>query len=253
MPDPVTGVVAGSTIAGGAMSSRAARRAARAQQQSADQAAQLQREIFERQTELAEPFRQAGITSQNEMLRLLGLGGDASSAGYGSIGKPFTMTDMEMDPGYGFRLNEGLKALDRTAAARGGLMSGAALKAAGRYGQEMASGEYMNAFNRSRALMGERLSTLGSLYGAGQSATQQVANQAGQMGSNVGNLMMESGRARASGYLGQANAITNALGQGIGLYGMMGGFGGGGGDASLLTGVNVTGRRVPMPNFSGPR
>jgi hypothetical protein len=207
------------------MSSRAARRAARAQQQSADQAAQLQREIFERQTELAEPFRQAGITSQNEMLRLLGLGGDASSAGYGSIGKPFTMTDMEMDPGYGFRLNEGLKALDRTAAARGGLMSGAALKAAGRYGQEMASGEYMNAFNRSRALMGERLSTLGSLYGAGQSATQQVANQAGQMGSNVGNLMMESGRARASGYLGQANAITNALGQGMALYGMRGGFG----------------------------
>lgn len=230
MPDPVTGVVAGSSIVGGAMSSRAARRAASAQQQSADQAAQLQREIFERQTELAEPFRQAGITSQNEMLRLLGLGGDASSAGYGSIGKPFTMTDMEMDPGYGFRLNEGLKALDRTAAARGGLMSGAALKAAGRYGQEMASGEYMNAFNRSRALMGERLSTLGSLYGAGQSATQQVANQAGQMGSNVGNLMMESGRARASGYLGQANAITNALGQLSGAYGMMsGGVGGGGG------------------------
>lgn len=229
MPNPIA-AVAGSTIVGGVVQSSAAKRAARVQQQSADRATELQRQMFERQTELAEPFRQAGITSQNEMLRLLGLSGDASSAGYGSIGKPFTMTDMEMDPGYGFRLNEGLKALDRTAAARGGLMSGAALKAAGRYGQEMASGEYMNAFNRSRALMGERLSTLGSLYGAGQSATQQVANQAGQYGVNAGNLMMESGRARASGYLGQANAITNALGQLSGGFGMMsGGVGGGGG------------------------
>lgn len=228
MPDPVSAVV-GSTVVGGAVQARGAKRAARVQQQSADRATDLQREIFERQTQLAEPFRQAGITSQNEMLRLLGLDGDASSAGYGSIGKPFTMTDMEMDPGYGFRLNEGLKALDRTAAARGGLMSGAALKAAGRYGQEMASGEYMNAFNRSRALMGERLSTLGSLYGAGQTATQQVANQAGEYGVNAGNLMMASGQARASGYLGQANAITNTLGQLSGSFGM---FGGGGGSRS---------------------
>ena len=128
MPNPVV-AVAGSTIVGGAMQSRAASRAARAQQQSADRATDLQREIFERQTQLAEPFRQAGITSQNEMLRMLGLSGDPASEGYGALGRRFTAADMEMDPGYGFRLSEGLKALDRTAAARGGLMSGAALKA----------------------------------------------------------------------------------------------------------------------------
>lgn len=249
--------ILGSAIIGGVSQSRAARKASRAQQQAADQATQLQREMFNRQTELAEPFRQAGITSQNEMLRMLGLAGDPASAGYGAVGRSFTAADMEMDPGYQFRLSEGLKSLDRTAAARGGMISGGALKAAGRYGQEFASGEFTNAFNRMRLLQSDRMGALGTLYGAGQTATQQLAQQAGQFGVNAGNSMMESGRARASGYIGQANAISNALGQAAMGYGMMrGGYfgsGGGGGDASMLTGVNVTGRRVLPSSFSGPR
>jgi hypothetical protein len=100
----------------------------------------------------------------------------------------------------------------------------------------MGSQEYMNAFNRAQALMGTRLGTLGSLYGGGMATAQQVAGQAGQMGTNVGNLMMGAGQARASGYLGQANALSQALGQaatGYGLY--QGGYfnrvGGGGGGA----------------------
>jgi len=212
--------ILGSAVIGGAMASRASSKASRAQRQAADQAAQLQKETFERQVQLQEPFRQAGITGQNELLRLLGLGGDTASAGYGSLGRQFTAADMEMDPGYQFRLAEGLKALDRTAAARGGLMSGSALKAAGRYGQDLASQEFMNAFNRSQALKSERLGALGSLYGAGQTAAQQVGAAAGQYGANAGNLLMQSGQARASGYLGQANALSNALGQAAMGYGM---------------------------------
>jgi hypothetical protein len=234
--------IIGSALIGGGMSSRASKKASRAQQQSADQSAQLQREMFNRQVELNEPFRQAGITGQNELLRLLGLGGDAASAGYGSLGRNYTMADLEMDPGYGFRLSEGMKALDRTAAARGGMMSGAALKAAGRYGQDMASQEYLNAFNRAQALKSERLGVLGSLYGAGQTAAQQVSNAAGQYGVNAGNMMMESGRARASGYIGSANAITNALGQAALGYGM---FGGG---ARPAMGANTM-----AVNYQGPR
>lgn len=221
MPDPVSATIgAVSTLGGAAISSRGASKAAQAQTQAADQAAQVQREIFQKQTELAEPFRQAGITSQNELLRMLGLGGDAASAGYGSLGQPFTAEQMQMDPGYAFRLAEGEKALERMQASRGGLLSGAAIKAGQRYGQEMGSQEYMNAFNRAQALLGNRLGALGSLYGAGQTATQQVGQQAGQMGTNVGNLLMQGGQARASGYLGQANALSQALGQGAGMYGL---------------------------------
>ena len=212
--------ILGSAVIGGAVASRGASKAARAQTQAAEQASQVQREIFERQTELQEPFRQAGITSQNELLRMLGLGGEAGTPGYGTIGAPFTVEQMQMDPGYAFRMEEGLKALERSAAARTGVLSGSMAKGAIRYGQEFGSQEYGNAFNRALALQGARLNALGSLYGAGQIAAQQVGQQAGQYGTNVGNLLMGAGQARASGYLGQANALSSALGQGAMGYGL---------------------------------
>ena len=56
--------------------------------------------------------------------------------------------NFQADPGYGFRLSEGMKALERSAAARGGLMSGGTGKALQRYGQDLASQEYGNAFQR---------------------------------------------------------------------------------------------------------
>ena len=212
--------ILGSAVIGGAVASKGASKAARAQTQAADQAAQLQRETFERQVELQEPFRQAGIASQNELMRMLGIGGEPGTAGYGTLGQPFTAEQMQMDPGYAFRLAEGEKALERMQSARGQYLGGGAIRAGTRYGQEMGSQEYMNAFNRAQALLGNRLGALGSLYGAGQTATQQVAGQAGQMGANVGNLLMQGGQARASGYLGQANALSQALGQGAMGYGL---------------------------------
>lgn len=190
-----------------------ASKGAQAQKQAADQSAEVQREIFQKQTELAEPFRQAGITSQNELMRLLGIGGDQTAADYGMLTRGFTPEQMQMDPGYGFRLREGERALERMQAARGNLLSGGAIKAGQRFGQDLASQEYMNAFNRAQAQLGTRLGALGSLYGAGQAATQQVAGQAGQYGENVGNLLMAGGAARASGYAGMGNALNQALGQ----------------------------------------
>jgi hypothetical protein len=260
--------ILGSAVIGGAVASRGAKKAAQAQTQAAEQASQVQREIFERQTELQEPFRQAGITAQNELLRMLGIGGDEGAADYGVIGRPFTAEQMEMDPGYGFRLAEGERALERMQAARGQLLGGGAIRAGVRYGQEMGSQEYMNAFNRAQALLGTRTSALGSLYGAGQTAAQQVAGQAGQMGVNVGNLMMGAGQARASGYLGQANALAQALGQGAMGYGLYRGgyFGptnvtpGGGANLgglglvsapSIPTRVPITPGPVPVINYGG--
>lgn len=205
----VAAAIATSAVVGAYSASKGAQ----AQKQAADQSAEVQREIFQKQTELAEPFRQAGITSQNELLRLLGLGGDTAAPDYGMLTRGFTPEQMPMDPGYGFRLREGEKALERMQSARGNLLSGGAIKAGQRYGQDLASQEYMNAFNRAQAQLGTRLSALGSLYGAGQAATQQVAGQAGQYGENVGNLLMAGGAARASGYAGMANALNQALGQ----------------------------------------
>ena len=71
----------------------------------------------------------------------------------------FTANDFQADPGYAFRLSEGQRGLDRQAAARGGLISGSALKAASRYGQDMASQEYGNAFNRALTQYGTKVDT----------------------------------------------------------------------------------------------
>jgi hypothetical protein len=73
--------------------------------------------------------------------------------------------NLESDPGYQFRLSEGLKALDRQAAARGGLISGSALKASQRYGQDMASQEYGAAYGRALTEYGAGVDRSNMLYG----------------------------------------------------------------------------------------
>jgi hypothetical protein len=215
MPDPITATV-GSAVAGGigaANSARASRRAANAQVQSAAESARLQREMFDRQVQLQEPFRQGGITSQNRIMELLGIGGDANVGDYGRFARDFSMADYEADPGYAFRLAEGNKALERSAAARGMVMSGSMFKGAQRFGQDLASQEYQNAFNRYQVNRSNQLNPLQSLMGSGQSATNTLTGEAGNLGRSLGENALGAGNARASGYIGSANAYTNAINQ----------------------------------------
>jgi hypothetical protein len=170
--------IGGSALLGASASSKAAKTQAGA----ADRATELQERMFEKQLELQQPFQEAGVNALNRMQS-----GDVMGM---------------MDPSYKFRLGEGMKALERSAAARGGLISGGALKAAQRYGQDFASTEFGNAYNR-----------LASMAGLGQTATGAMGGAAGQFGANAGNLMTGAGAARASGYVGGANALTSGLGQ----------------------------------------
>ena len=134
------------------------------------------------------------------------------SADFGKYARDFGMSDFQADPGYQFRLDEGLKALDRQAAARGGLISGGALKAAGRYGQQEASAEYQNAFNRYQINRANQLQPLQSLMGAGQSSVNTMSNAAGDFGRSMNEGYQNAANARTSGYVGAANAVTGALG-----------------------------------------
>jgi hypothetical protein len=193
-------------------------RAARAQERAANQAAATQREMFDRQVELQAPFREAGLTAQNRLMTLLGLGGDPNAAGYGSAARDFGMSDFEADPGYGFRMSEGMKALERSAAARGGLLSGATLKGTQRFGQDLASQEYQNAFNRFYAMRNAQLNPLQGILGQGQSSTNVLTGAAGEMGRGVAGAQMGAGAARASGYAAGTNALTGALQSGMGNY-----------------------------------
>ena len=193
----IPAAIIGSSLLGASSS----RSAANAQAAAADRAADVQREIFERQVELGRPYREAGEAALNKLIPL--------ATEY----TPFGMEQFQADPGYGFRMSEGMKALERSAAARGGLMSGGTGKALQRFGQEMGSQEYQNAFNRYQAERQARLNPLQSLAGVGQTAAQNLAGQAGQFGSNLAETMGAGAQARASGYMGAANAITGGLGQ----------------------------------------
>ena len=200
------------SVGGGLIASSGAKSAAKTQAQAAAQAQASQERAFERQVELQEPFRQAGLTAQEQIMQLLGIGGDKAAQGYGSLAKPFGTEQFQQDPGYAFRQAEGMKALERSAAARGGLLSGGTLKGIQRFGQDLASQEYGNAFNRYQTERAARLNPLQSLMGAGQSSANTLTGAAGQLGQGQAQSQLAAGQARASGYVGQANALAGALG-----------------------------------------
>ena len=214
---PVAGAIIGgvASIGSGMIAAKGAKKASRIQDQAAQRSEATQRQMFERQVELQEPFRQAGLTAQQQIMQLLGIGGDASAEGYGSLARSFGQSDFEADPGYAFRQAEGMRALERSAAARGGLLSGNTMRGIQRFGQDLASQEYQNAFNRFQIERAARLNPLQSLMGSGQSAANVMTGAAGQAGQNIGQMQLGAGQARASGYVGSANALAGAL-QGIG-------------------------------------
>lgn len=186
--------------------SDAAQSAANTQADAANRAADLQYKMFQEQKALQEPWRQAGV---NALAKL------QTAADY----TPFGQSQFQADPGYAFRLAEGQKALERSAAARGGLLSGGTGKALTRYGQEAGSQEYQNAFNRYQAERQARLGPLQSLAGVGQTAANTLGSAAGQYGSNVGNLYLGQGESQGNALLAGARARGSAY-QGIGeLYG----------------------------------
>jgi hypothetical protein len=211
----VAAAVIGATAAlgGGAIAASGAKKAGKVQAQAARDANAAQQRMFEEQNRLQEPFRQGGLTAQNQLMQLLGIGGDQNAPGYGSMGKAFGASDFQQDPGYQFRQAEGMKALERSAAARGNLLSGSTLKGVQRFGQDLASQEYQNAFNRYQIERSAKLNPLQSLMGSGQSATNVMTGAAGQAGQNQAANLYNAGQARASGYIGQANALSSALGQ----------------------------------------
>ena len=219
MPDPVTGTIAAVTVGSSVMGSKAAKSAAGTQAAAARDATDAQERMFERQVELQEPFREAGMAGQNRLLQLLGLGEDKTAADFGKYASAeFGMDKFTADPGYAFRMSEGMKGLERSAAARGGLLSGSALKGIQRYGQDLASQEYQNAFNRYQTSRTNTLNPFASLAGVAQSSANTLGTAAGQLGGQIGSNIIGAGNAAAAGQIGSANAIASGLGQGVNFY-----------------------------------
>ena len=164
-----------------------------------------------------------------------------------------TQEDIQIDPGYAWRLQQGQQAIERSAAARGNYLSGGTARALEDYAQGQASQEYQNAytraqgqyttginaqtqnyaagvdtalqnFNATRVNRGDLWSRLSGLSGTGQnSATTlgnlgssyaaNVANNLTNTATNVGNLTTSAAASQAAGQVASTNAWTNALSQ----------------------------------------
>jgi hypothetical protein len=183
-------IPAAAALIGGSMQARAAKSAAQTSAEATDRATELQRQQYEQNIARQQPFLQGGTEDYNR-LRALMSGGPGAAQNF-----------LQMDPGYQFRLSEGMKALDRQAAARGGLISGGALKAAQRYGQDLGSQEFGAAYNRLAGLADVGPRAAGVMSGLGRTYA-----------TNVGNMMLGQGQTAANAALARGSAYSGGLNQ----------------------------------------
>jgi len=210
----VAAAIAGAAVVGAGASLVAGGKAAGAQRDAAAQQAALGREQIaenrrqydQSRADLA-PYRDAGYTSLKDLV--------AGTRPGGQFDKVFTNADFVKDPGYQFRMAEGARGVEASAAARGGALSGGALKALARYQQGYASNEFGAAYDRFNSNLTGRYNRLAGLAGTGQTATNsgiaagQAMNTANANARNqIGDAIGSAGNATASMYAGVGNTIS---------------------------------------------
>lgn len=235
--------IGGAAIVGGASTAIAGGKAAKAQGQAAETAAaaserstQLQIEEAKRQYDLTRadytPYRETGYKALDTLAGLYGVGPN----------KIDPTAALKATPGYQFQMDEGLKAINRSSAARGSLNSGGADKARIRYAEGIASGAYDTYSNRLAALAGVGQSATGSTAAAGQAASNAITSAYGVNGQNQAAAATAAGNARASSYANTGSAINGTVNNlaSLYLYQNGGGFGGAAGGWTVPGGGVLT-------------
>ena len=193
----VTGLV------GAMIGADASKKAAKTQAKSAKDANKLIWDMYQQSRDDSMPWLTTGKDALGKLSDMTKDGSDYM--------RGFNLSDFQADPGYQFRMDEGQKALERSAAANGNLNSGATLKALSRYGQDYASNEYNNAYNRWNNDHTTTWNRLSSLAGMGQTQSAQLGNWGQQTGALMGNNTIGAGNAIAAGKIGAANSWNGAL------------------------------------------
>lgn len=130
---------------------------------------------------------------------------------FGMLLKKYTGQDLVNDPGYQFRVSEGQKGVERSAAGRGGLFSGQAGKELERFRQGLASTEFGNAFNRDQSYKGQVYGMLSGTAGAGQNAANMTGTAGANAATQSGNYITQGANAEAAGLVGGANAASSGF------------------------------------------
>jgi hypothetical protein len=214
------GCAAVGALASGIIGSGAAKDAARVQKQAADEAVAAQQAQFAQIQDNLRPFMTGGTNALNSLEWGLGTGGVQPTTGLGAgqsaggLVAPFqpTMAQLEQTPGYQFTLKQGLESTQNSYAAKGLASSGAAMKGAANYAEDLASTTYQNQFNNYLAQNLQQYNMLAGLTNIGENAAAQLGSF-GQRSVEQENQYATSGAAAsAAGMTGSANALTGALG-----------------------------------------
>jgi hypothetical protein len=208
MPIATGAAILGAAAIGAGAGILGASKAAKAQKSAAAQATAVQQQQLGEQTREYEqnradlaPWRSAGTVALGQLANL-------------TSGDPATVTkQLTSDPGYSFGINQGVRALDSSASARGGVLSGGAMKALTRYGQDYAGTKLNESFNRLSTIAGLGTTANGQQLGA--SANYMAGQQAGA--NNIAGNIQAAGNATASQYAATANAVGGLAGQ-VGQY-----------------------------------
>lgn len=203
----------GATVVSTAVQADSSRSAANKQAGASKAAADQQWRMYDQTRTDNLPALEARNSGLAQLQQLLGIGGDPKASNYGSLMKQFTGSNLESDPGYQFGLNQGTTAIERSAAARGGLYSGATMKALNRYGQDYGGTKFGEAFQRNRQSSGDLFDRFASLAGLGQTGASQIG-AAGQSAANMaGNYGIQGANAQAAAQMNQANNLSNGINQ----------------------------------------
>jgi hypothetical protein len=206
----VAAAIIGGAVVGAGASMISSSKAAGAQEDAANKADQTQQQMYDQTRADNMPWHDAGVTALNQL--------SAGTAPGGEFMHTFTKNDFQQDPGYQFRLQQGQEALDNSAASRGGLLSGAQLRATADYNQNFASNEYSNAYNRFNNDESLKFNRLSGVAGTGQTANNLIDQTGTSAANQISSNQVGAGNARASGYMGAANALTGAISQGWNTY-----------------------------------
>ena len=186
------------SLTGANKQAKAATQAANTQLEASREATKVQKDMYDQTRKDLMPYTDAGRSSLSQLM------GQMGPKGYFS--QTYDGQDIYSDPSYQFRLNEGLDAVQ----------SGAAAKALQGYGQDMASQEYQNAYNRFNADQTNRYNRLSNIVGLGQNAAAQQGNAGMQTAQAVANNTMSGANAQAAGQIAAGNRTANNFGAVLG-------------------------------------
>lgn len=218
----VATAIVGSAVVGGIVASSSASKQASA----ARDAAQMQSDAATKSAQIQSDSAAASLAAQKEALnQQIALNKPFYDVGVGAVnrlaGRAPYLTDTfsyQEDPGYAFRFNEGMKGINATAAARGGLISGNALRAASDYGEASGSQEYQNAYSRYLTNNAQKLNEYNTntalqqyLTGIGQASANTQGTAVNNYGIGASNSLTNAANANAAGITGAANAGAGGI------------------------------------------